>query len=211
MTTINLHGALAKEFGSSFKMKIRKATEVFKAIDANKNNFINRVINLSREGVHYAVIVNGKDVKTCLELEMNNSPETIDIVPAVCGAGGKGGALILGVLGVAAMLFGQFSLGVALIGLAIMIALQPKPNTPKPQTYFTSGMKESFLFASKANLAQQGSPVPIGYGRLRIGSNVIQTTVKSFPVSSLTLDSLQAGQASSAFGSNPHKFISRQK
>jgi predicted phage tail protein len=211
MTTINLHGALAKEFGSSFKMKIRKATEVFKAIDANKNNFINRVINLSREGVHYAVIVNGKDVKTCLELEMNNSPETIDIVPAVCGAGGKGGALILGVLGVAAMLFGQFSLGVALIGLAIMIALQPKPDTPKPQTYFTSGMKESFLFASKANLAQQGSPVPIGYGRLRIGSNVIQTTVKSFPVSSLTLDSLQAGQASSAFGSNPHKFISRQK
>jgi predicted phage tail protein len=192
-------------------MKIRKATEVFKAIDANKNNFINRVINLSREGVHYAVIVNGKDVKTCLELEMNNSPETIDIVPAVCGAGGKGGALILGVLGVAAMLFGQFSLGVALIGLAIMIALQPKPDTPKPQTYFTSGMKESFLFASKANLAQQGSPVPIGYGRLRIGSNVIQTTVKSFPVSSLTLDSLQAGQASSAFGSNPHKFISRQK
>jgi predicted phage tail protein len=211
MTTINLHGVLAKEFGSSFEMKIRKATEVFKAIDANKNNFINRVIDLAREGVHYAVIVNGKDVKTCLELEINNSPETIDIVPAICGAGGKGGAIGLAIAGGIALMFGQFSLAVGLIGLAIMMALQPKPSTPKPPTYFTSGMKESFIFASKANLTQQGTPVPIGYGRLRIGSNVIQTTIKSFPVSNATIGSLQAGNVASSFNANPHKFISREK
>lgn len=208
MTTINLHGVLAKEFGNSFKLKIRKAKEVFQAIDANRNNFINRVLELSKNGSHYAVLVDGKDVKSCLELEINNCPKIIDIVPAICGSGGKGGSLVLGVLGVGAMLFGQFSLGVALIGMAIMIALQPKPETVKPQTYFTSGMKESFLFSSKANLMQQGSPVPIGYGRLRIGSNVIQTTIKSFPISSdaSTIAGLTAGGANV----NPNKYISRE-
>lgn len=211
MTTINLHGVLAKEFGSSFKMKIRKATEVFKAIDANRNDFINRVIDLAREGVHYAVIVNGKDIKTCLELDINNSPETIDIVPAICGSGKTGLAIGLGIAGLAAMMFGQFSLGVALIGLAIMIALQPKPNTPKPQTYFTTGMKESFLFASKANLMQQGSPVPVGYGRLRIGSSVIQTTTKSFPASDFASESFKAGEVNRNVNSGSSKVISRQQ
>ena len=30
-------------------------------------------------------------------------------------------------------------------------------------------------------MAVQGSPLPIGYGRLRVGSHVIQASVKSYP------------------------------
>lgn len=209
MTTINLHGILAKEFGNSFQMKIRKSREVFQAIDVNKNNFIHRILNLAKEGVHYAIIVDGKDIKNCLELEINNSPKTIDIIPAICGAGSSQTWIRvgLGVLGVVALAFGQISLGVALIGMAITMGMKPKPETIKPQTYFTSGTKESFIFSSKANLMQQGSPVPIGYGRLRIGSNVIQTTVKSFPLG----ESIDSGLTAGGFNSNVHKYISREK
>lgn len=208
MTTINLHGILAKEFGNSFQMRIRKSSEVFQAIDVNRTNFINRVLDLAKQGIHYAILINGKDIKNCLELEINNSPKTIDIVPAICGAG-KGGWLRIGlaVAGVVAFAFGQYSLGIALIGIAIMMGIKPKPETIKPQTYFTSGTKESFIFASKANLMQQGSPVPIGYGRLRIGSNVIQTTIKSFPLG----ESVNSGLTAGGFNSNANKYISREK
>jgi predicted phage tail protein len=41
--------------------------------------------------------------------------------------------------------------------------------------------KESFLFSSKANTSEQGIPVPVGYGRLRVGSAMIQSTIKSYP------------------------------
>ena len=40
---------------------------------------------------------------------------------------------------------------------------------------------QSYIFGGRANIAAQGSPVPIGYGRLRVGSNVIQACVKSYP------------------------------
>ena len=30
-------------------------------------------------------------------------------------------------------------------------------------------------------MASQGAAVPIGYGRLKVGSQVIQATIKSFP------------------------------
>ena len=39
----------------------------------------------------------------------------------------------------------------------------------------------SHIFGGRANVAVQGSPLPIGYGRLRVGSHVIQASVKSYP------------------------------
>jgi len=30
-------------------------------------------------------------------------------------------------------------------------------------------------------VASQGAPVPVGYGRLKVGTQVIQATVKSYP------------------------------
>ena len=42
------------------------------------------------------------------------------------------------------------------------------------------------------NTASQGTPVPIGYGRLKIGSKVIQATVKSFPQNQQTQNVLTA-------------------
>jgi len=44
------------------------------------------------------------------------------------------------------------------------------------------------MFNNVANVATQGAPVPIGYGRLKIGSSVIQATIKSFPMSHKTAD-----------------------
>jgi hypothetical protein len=50
----------------------------------------------------------------------------------------------------------------------------------RPESVVNSA-KQSFLFSSKANTAEQGIPVPVGYGRLRVGSAVIQSTIKSYP------------------------------
>jgi predicted phage tail protein len=41
----------------------------------------------------------------------------------------------------------------------------------------------SFIISTNTNLAQQGSPIPVGYGRLRTGGYIIQSTVKSYPKS----------------------------
>jgi hypothetical protein len=41
-------------------------------------------------------------------------------------------------------------------------------------------------FSNRENITEQGNPVPLVYGRIKIGSAVIQSSIKSFPLN-LTL------------------------
>ena len=60
MTDVYLHGILAKEYQSHFKLNLNSSTSVLKAIDANREGFIARIFQLQREGFYYDVIVNKK-------------------------------------------------------------------------------------------------------------------------------------------------------
>lgn len=197
MTQVTLHGILAKEFRKTFNLSIKRPKEVFDAISCAHSNFRNRLVELANQGIHFALLVDGKKMTNMEELSVVSNNQQIDIVPLVCGAG-KAGAIIaviaLGVLtgGVgfamgAGVLAGGATLGTALtqigIGLVMMgiqMALAPKPKMDRPSADVNSA-KQSFLFSSKANVAEQGIPVPVGYGRLRVGSAVIQSTIKSYP------------------------------
>jgi predicted phage tail protein len=194
MTTINLHGILAKEFGKVFSIKIRKPKDAIMAIDINKPNFLKRITDLSKEGIHYAVLVDGEDVKDYLELEIKKTPSIIDIIPLICGAAGlaiaaigaigmyaAGAGVAAGVIGTGmGMFLGSLAATVLSYGVQMMLAPDPA-KAGKAPSIEVGGIKESFIFGSKANLVEQGSPVPVGYGRLRVGSNVIATSVKSYP------------------------------
>lgn len=180
MTIVRLHGILAKEFGVEMCFKIRRPKEIFNAIDANKPNFLKRITDLFKEGIHYSIIIDGKNIKEIDELSVTKEPQCIDLVPAILGSG-KIGAAIMTVVGAALMFVTPLApVGALLLGVGLQMLLAPKPKMDRPEAN-VSGLKESFMFSSKANLAQQGIPVPVGYGRLRVGSAVIQSTIKSFP------------------------------
>jgi predicted phage tail protein len=202
MTTINLHGLLAFEFGNSMQIYLRKAKEVFNAIDANKNNFSKRLLELSQNGLQYSIIVDGSNIKTLEELQINKPPKVIDLVPAICGQGaiiaavgavaaiGGGLAISSGTLlaGSFAMFAAQMavSIGIGLIGMGIQMMLAPKPEPlerPAASIGTASALSQSFFFSSRVNSAQQGLPVPVGYGRLRVGSLVIQNSISSYSAS----------------------------
>jgi predicted phage tail protein len=202
MTQITLHGILAKEFKKTFSLAIKRPKEVFDAISCSHGNFRNRVVELANQGIHFAVLVDGKKMTTMEELSIASDNQKIDIVPLVCGAGRVGAAIAiiaLGVLtagagfaigaGMGAAFFGSAagfvsttltSVGVGLAMMGLQMALAPKPKMDRPSADVNSA-KQSFIFSSKANVAEQGIPVPVGYGRLRVGSAVIQSTIKSYP------------------------------
>jgi predicted phage tail protein len=201
MTNIILHGILAKEFGENFQMKIYKAKNVLKAIDANRINFINRINELSQEGFNYTVIVDGKKINQLEELDAQKEPQKIDLVPLIIGAGGV--ALVSVITGIAtsaitagtgaffaASVINAVLLTVVSVGLQMLLA--PKPDAPAAISSTTKAMQQSFSFSNKNNVASQGSPVPFGYGRLKIGSQVIQTTLKSFQQKSDSVESMKS-------------------
>lgn len=199
MTQVTLHGILAKEFRKTFSLSIKRPKEVFDAISCVHNNFRNRLVELANQGIHFALLVDGKKMTNIEELSVVSNNQQIDIVPLVCGAGKAGAIIAVIVLGVltagagfalgATAAAGSFtagaatalqSFGIGLVMMGIQMALAPKPKMDRPSADVNSA-KQSFTFSSKANVAEQGIPVPVGYGRLRVGSAVIQSTIKSYP------------------------------
>ena len=187
MTTIRLHGILAKEYAEVFTMKIGNPSSVFAAIDCNRQGFMKRVIELQKQGFIYNVIVDKARITGGYEMDGLKSPEIIDLVPVIVGGGGVLSFIFGGTL------LGSIAGSLALAGISY--ALSPKPDTQEQRVSASAeASKGSFVFGGAVNTASQGTPVPIGYGRLKIGSQVIQATIKSFP---------QNQQAQSVLSSNP--------
>lgn len=203
MTTINLHGILAKEFGDLISCSLSRPKEVVDAVSVNKPLFRKRLIELAEEGIHYSLIVDGDNIKTIDQWNLKKQPLVIDFVPIICGHGPAillvagiasmiGGTVGISALGIAAGTGWLVNVGVMMVGMAIQMMLAPTPETKRTEATI-SGAKESFMISSAGNLADQGVPLPVGYGRLRTGSYIVQSTIKSYPQKQRAQDAL-AGQ-----------------
>ena len=171
MTKINLYGLLAEEFGHSFSMEIEQARDVFDAIDANRSGFKKRIFDLGSSGFHYSVIVNGKKIENPKEESIKNKAQTMDLVPILNGDGP-----------IAA------SIAMIVVSTALQIILAPDPPEPPEIKASAASLEKSFTFSSVENRAAQGTPVPVCYGELIVGSEVIQTSLKSYPQNQETLE-----------------------
>ena len=169
MTIVNLHGILGQEYGRTFKLNLSNPRHVLEAIDCSKTGFIKRVISLHTDGLGYEIIVDRKKLSQPSDIENISNVQTIDLVPII--AGSSGFELILA--GLKKAFF-------AIVFATIQYALTPKPEVDSLEIQADAN-KSSLVFSNRVNIASQGSPVPVGYGRLKVGTQVIQATIKSYP------------------------------
>ncbi len=189
MTNIFLHGKLAKIYGPKFKFSICRPKDALSAIETIHEGFLGKLVELSSKGLQYSIIADNQTVEGVEEFSGKRKIKELHIVPTVYGSGVA--ALAVGAVALAAgiavgttTLVGSILLGVALsaisFGIQSLLAKPPEANSPSISAS-TSATSKSFLFSNKENIKQQGNPVPLGYGRLRIGSAVIQQSIKSYP------------------------------
>ena len=182
MRKVKLYGELAKKFGREFMLEVESVAEAVRALSANFPGFEKELMTAHLRGVEYVVRADKRDVS---EMELNNSlapQETIRIAPIAVGRK-KGGILqtiigaILIVVGVVLNAFGQtwgtylVQAGVALVAGGIIQMLIPVPKTDDPSERPEN--KPSTYFDGAVNTMAQGHPVPLGYGKLMVGSAVI--------------------------------------
>lgn len=188
MKTIILLGELGKRYGRKHLLDVKSPAEAVRALCANFKDFAAFVSASSDRNVGYRVLNKRDDVG---EDELHNpASQRITIAPVIAGAGGSVGKILLGaaliaasffVPGLAAVtLFGTttlatvaFSVGVSLAlgGVAQMLAPQPKFEGPQEE------QQPSYVFNGAVNTSAQGQPVPVGYGRMIVGSAVISAGV----------------------------------
>lgn len=199
MRTITLHGELAKEFGRTHKFDVQSAAESVRALCANFPKFRSRLLTAQTRGVAYRVISDNEIIGR-EELRHPFSRE-IEFVPMILGASTSSGKIVVGaVLIAAAVVIGVgtggtagavsgvlLNVGVGFIAGGILQAITPVPHSPDAPSEDDKSTP-SYLFNGPVNTTAQRQPVPIGYGRLLVGSAEISAGIStdSGPGSSLS-------------------------
>ncbi|EMK0351974.1 TPA: tail assembly protein [Citrobacter farmeri] len=191
MVTIELYGQLGKLFGKSHKRVVRTNAEAIHALCKTIDNF-ERFLNSSRiRGLTFAVF-RGQDNIGLDDMGYPVTGETIKIVPLLIGSK-KAGALqtILGaVLVVVGVVIGYFTgwTGVgwaigskmAMMGGAMMlggVVQMLSPQSAGLASKQDAANQASYAFGGVTNTAAQGYPVPLLYGKRRIGGAIISAGI----------------------------------
>ena len=191
-TKIRLHGKIAKIYGNEFEFaNVQSASKCIDALNTVAPGIKDYIIEQAKQGMHYQVIIDDQELQPGQSIKKFNEVKVIDIAPCILGQKGWFEVILGAILVIGSFFTGgllavvMFSLGVDLILTGITYLTTDIPETEPDASRFqqTSIKNESFAFSSPVNTVAQGQPVPVGYGRLRIGTNVVSTSLTNYNLS----------------------------
>jgi len=174
---IILHGLLKKMFCDSFVVKAYSIKDIFKCMASNTIDYSFKMNKLLKQQYGLALVIDGVlhhdveiDLDSCIK-----SASVIEIFicsgfnflvfPAVVGYLVK--LTLLSVL--------KFILFVAvMVGISYLITYLMKPGDPRQVK------TSSFIFSGRDNVAARNTPIQLGYGRLKVGTSVINAVAFNF-------------------------------
>lgn len=188
-TTIKLHGWIGKKYGKTFKMNVQTPAQAVGLLRANFKDFTTDLLKFSGG---YRVHV-GKESITQNELTNTCGNKTIHIIPIISGSGNGTGQIIVGAalvwasagtsllvggaLGMSGAATGLLASAISSFGMSLVLGgvMQMLTPTQKAQQFSSESAnnKPSFMFNGPVNTVGQGNGVPLLYGELLVGSQVI--------------------------------------
>lgn len=152
LRAVHLHGRLGKRFGRRFDLAVASPTEAIRALIFMVPGFSEYIRHRG-----YVVSIGEGTVldREALDLQLGRQTD-IHITPA--GA----------VSGIVTILLGA----TLLITAASSIAVLSMPKVPSAASREESTKTASYIFDGAENVTEQGHPVPLVYGRFRVGSIV---------------------------------------
>jgi predicted phage tail protein len=209
LVKVNLFGELGKFMGyETWELNVRSVQEAISALNnITKNKFNEYFIKNNKLQSKYRILINGRDFEST-ERELNetnfhkinetelimkkNDLKTIDIVPFIENHGKVGGLItvvLAVILIIVAIVLAPFTggqslwlipAGLALLGAGV-VALLSKPPPFTFNQNLDNAVGQSYLFNGPANTVGEGGPVPVGYGTMLVGSNVISAGYRISP------------------------------
>jgi predicted phage tail protein len=191
LVPIILSGFLARQFGKRFDLSVASPREAIRALCIQLPGFEKAVLTHSQG---FKVWVDREQLLDAESLDRRTGVNPIRIVPVISGAKSGGVGIILGAaLLIAAPYMAPYlagmgmgagaaatvttmatSLGMSLIlgGIAQMLASPPKPTSAASNV-------SNLLFSGAVNTTAQGNAIPICYGEMLVGSQVISAGIEA--------------------------------
>jgi predicted phage tail protein len=173
MLTVRFYGELRRTFGHEWQLAVRSPREALHALMVQ----LPGLRAWFREHASHSFLVRG-DYQDYDESDLHYplSKGLLKVVPLVQGAGAFG-KILAGVAIVAIGVFAPYA-SAALISMGASLALSGLAQllAPRPAATATPEKAEnqpSLAFDGAVNTMGQGGPVPLGYGRMLIGSAIV--------------------------------------
>tara|TARA_Y100000310_G_scaffold294574_1_gene325149 strand:+ start:31 stop:666 length:636 start_codon:yes stop_codon:yes gene_type:complete len=192
LTKVILHGTLGEAVGrKEWELNIGSANEAMHAINSQTSDSVRRYfLDIRNLYGRYKVLVNGEEISTGTKFleqyELSQEREgfrTLDIVPVLEGSDWLD---MLGTISGFYIFAGATNPYTAMIGIMLMtlgasnLLSQPPPLPEQRQMLNPSSdpqaLANSYLFSGPVNVINEGGPVPLGYGRLIVGSQVVMSS-----------------------------------
>lgn len=189
MVNVRFYGSL-KQFGAEFRLDCQTTAEIVQALTSQ----IPKLRQFMQQGL-FTVRV-GRDYFDNRYLEQGLSHKlkddaTVHFTPVLKGS--KGGGLF-GVIAGVAIIAGAIALGplagiistnaawiVGSVGASLLLGgvAQMLTKMPEMKIGTEKEKKQSTAFSNLSNMTAQGKPMPLAYGRMRVGSLIISQGVET--------------------------------
>lgn len=185
MVNVRFYGSL-KQFGTEFRLDCKTPAEVVQALTSQipkLRQFIQQGLFTVRVGREY---LDNRYLEQGLNQYLKDD-STVHFTPVLKGS--KKAGLFQTIVGAVMVVVGAFTSwagGAALIaggiglmagGVAQMLTKMPSMSTGKD-----AERKQSTSFSNLSNMAAQGRPMPLAYGRIRVGSLIISQGVETMDI-----------------------------
>ena len=197
MTEVFLEGRLGQVLGRRFSFKTKTLKETLNAIEANTSRLRSYFLNSKKRA--FAIFVDDKEVAVDSHLICNVRNKKVRIIPILFGAVAATSAAIAAAIftSATAIKVATFVIGAVLaaalsFGISLLISKMMEPDDPDIVS------TTSFIFGQAENVAKQGLPVPVGYGRFIVGSRTV--SVSSFAVDKYIFDTELYNTLTADFG-----------
>lgn len=203
MTKVTIYGELAVILGKSeWQFELTHPAEVFAALEANTDKLLKHMF--ANPESEYQLLIDEAPMLVLDELYATRPMQHLKILPILAGSSSGGLLAIIGMVIIAAVViwasagtatpgviavfttisgtaFASFALtlGVMLVlsGVSQMLLKSPtNGDSQRPEN------KPSYLFNGAVNSYRQGNPISIGFGKARVGSQVISAGLRSVDI-----------------------------
>jgi len=190
---VYLDGELGEKYGRELTINAANFSEVFKCLDCNFPDFRDYILECEEKGIGFSMEVGDDTLTDEKELLMNFQSGDMYITPQPAGA--KGAAKIFAAIVIAVLIIasgpsgwawaaggGLSTAGALAAGLAINLAMMGLAElmAPDPATDdLSSSEDKSYLFQGSGQTIEEGDPVPVVYGRLRVPARLVSFDIRN--------------------------------
>lgn len=163
MKKVFLHGELGAQFGESWELSVSSPMEVLQALFANNREIEKYIYKKAQDNITYGAKYEGSDEFIKEEEASLTTSKNIHIFPIPSGSG----------------FVGSLVLTAASTAISVWISKKMSETFNRDESV-TQNQSQSFLLDGGDNRFKQGSTIPLGYGRVKVGSNVVSFSTANY-------------------------------